>query len=306
MHHPGPHAAWTSVHPIFAAGAVSSGAVAPTIPTTSFRSISASAMRSRLFLHHFLHHLAHHLAHGIGTLPAHVRGARALWRRRGRRCRVGLRKRRDYQERHGRSSGSKPAQQCHYLLLCWISLPSNAQPAALLLVPADLNLLIGTHARVSIPLSVRGNIWEKTDMKNLWTVAALAVLISGCQSATQPATTVDFGPQALTLINSYRTSRGLSPLASNATLTALARQHSRHQAARNAISHDGYRQRSAQAKAAGLSGICAENVGVKYRSAQQLFSGWRNSGAHNTNLLRPQLRHAGVSVVGGYATYFAC
>lgn len=137
-------------------------------------------------------------------------------------------------------------------------------------------------------------------------VAAIAVIVSACQSATLPAPTVDFGPQTLTLINSYRTGRGLSPLASNATLTAMARQHSQYQAARNAISHDGYRERSAQARAAGLSGICAENVGVKYRSAQQLFSGWRNSSAHNTNMLRPNLRHAGVSVVGNYATFFAC
>ncbi len=144
-------------------------------------------------------------------------------------------------------------------------------------------------------------------MEILRAVAIIAVLVSGCQSTTQPAaTTVDFGPQTLTLINSYRTSRGLSPLASNATLKTMARQHSQYQASRNAISHDGYRQRSAQAKAAGLSGICAENVGVKYRSAQQLFSGWRNSGAHNTNMLRPNLRYVGVSVVGNYATFFAC
>ena len=144
-------------------------------------------------------------------------------------------------------------------------------------------------------------------MKILKAVAAIAVLVSGCQSATLPgAPTVDFGPQTLTLINSYRTSRGLSPLASDATLKTLARQHSQYQASRKAISHDGYRQRSAQAKAAGLSGICAENSGYNYKNAEHLFAGWRNSGAHNTNLLRPNLRHAGVSVVGAYATFFAC
>jgi uncharacterized protein YkwD len=144
-------------------------------------------------------------------------------------------------------------------------------------------------------------------MKILMAIATIALLVSACQSTTGPvATTGDFGPETLTLINSYRTSRGLSPLASNATLKSLARQHSQYQGAREAISHDGYRQRSAQAKAAGLSGICAENVGVKYRSAQQLFSGWKNSGAHNTNMLRPNLRYAGVSVVGDYSTFFAC
>src|SRR5262245_57923494 len=115
----------------------------------------------------------------------------------------------------------------------------------------------------------------------------LAVLVSGCAATTPPvANVVDFGPETLTLINSYRVSRGLSPLTSDSTLRTLARQHSRYQAARNVISHDGFRQRSAEAKAAGLSAVCAENVGHNYRNAQRLFSGWRNSPAHRTNLLR--------------------
>lgn len=138
-------------------------------------------------------------------------------------------------------------------------------------------------------------------------MSAIAILVSGCAGKTQlVATTVDFGPQTLTLVNSYRSSRGLSPVASHSTLRALAGQHSRHQAAENTIGHDGFRQRSAQAKAAGLSGICAENVGYNYKNAQHLFSGWANSAGHNTNLLRPNIRYAGVSVVGAYATFFAC
>ena len=136
---------------------------------------------------------------------------------------------------------------------------------------------------------------------------AVAVLVSGCAGTAQSiAVTGDFGSQTLTLINSYRTSHGLSPMAANGTLKALARQHSRDQAARGTIGHDGFRQRSAQAKAAGLSGVCTENVGVRYRSAQALFSGWRNSAGHNTNMLRPNMRYAGVSVYGAYSTFFAC
>ena len=148
--------------------------------------------------------------------------------------------------------------------------------------------------------------WGNPTMKTLKTIA-IVVLSSACISAAQQPTTIgDFGAQTLTLINSYRTSRGLSPLAANGTLKALARQHSRYQAARRTISHDGFRQRSAQARAAGLSVVCSENVGVGYMTPQQLFSGWRSSPGHNTNLLRPNLRYAGVSVVGGYSTFFAC
>jgi uncharacterized protein YkwD len=142
-------------------------------------------------------------------------------------------------------------------------------------------------------------------MKILHTIG-IAVLISACGSTQPVARTTDFGPETLKLINSYRASRGLSPLVANETLTALARQHSRYQAARGNINHDGFRQRSAKAKAAGFSGVCTENVGVRYKSAQQLFSGWRNSAGHNTNLLRPNMRYAGVAVVGAYSTFFAC
>jgi uncharacterized protein YkwD len=143
-------------------------------------------------------------------------------------------------------------------------------------------------------------------MKILRTIA-IAVLVLGCTGTIQSvAATVDFGPQTLTLINSYRASRGLSPLAPNGTLKALARQHSRYQATRNTVSHDGFRQRAAQARAAGLSAICTENVGARYKNAQDLFSGWRNSAGHNTNLLRPNIRYAGISVVGAYSTFFAC
>src|SRR5262245_5881468 len=143
-------------------------------------------------------------------------------------------------------------------------------------------------------------------MKILKTIV-VTVLVSACAAGNQPvANTVDFGAETLTLINSYRVSRGLSPLTSNGVLKSLARQHSQYQAGKNAISHDGFRQRSAEAKAAGLSVVCAENVGYNYRNAQHLFSGWKNSTAHRTNLLRPNMRYAGVSVVGAYATFFAC
>ena len=116
----------------------------------------------------------------------------------------------------------------------------------------------------------------------------------------------DFGAQTLSLINAYRSRHGLTPLVQHPALQALARQHSQHQARSRRLSHDGYRQRSAKAAAAGLTRRCAENAGRNYRSAEQLFTGWRRSSGHNRNLLRPNLRYAGVSVVGNYSTFFAC
>ena len=143
-------------------------------------------------------------------------------------------------------------------------------------------------------------------MKASKTLAA-ALLISGFTSTAHPVLAAgNFGPETLALINSYRESHGLAPLVPHAALEALARQHSRAQAASNRMSHAGYRERSAEARAAGLSGICAENVGHRYRNARQLVSGWVNSPPHRTNLLRSNIRYAGVSVVGDFSTFFAC
>lgn len=138
-------------------------------------------------------------------------------------------------------------------------------------------------------------------------ILAIMLPVTGCTTTTKPVVVAtDFGPETLLLINSYRKSLGLAPLAANRTLQGLARQHSRDQAATNTLSHAGFRQRADYAKAAGLSLICAENVGYNYRDAGQLVSGWRNSSAHRRNLLRPNLHYAGVSVVGAYSTFFAC
>lgn len=118
--------------------------------------------------------------------------------------------------------------------------------------------------------------------------------------------TGDFDGKTLALINAYRADKGLTKLLPSGALHTIAREHSRYQANRNNLSHDGFRQRMGKAKAAGLSPRCTENAGYNYRSPQHLFAGWRQSSGHNQNLLRPHLRYAGVSVVGRYSTFFAC
>jgi uncharacterized protein YkwD len=142
-------------------------------------------------------------------------------------------------------------------------------------------------------------------MKILLTIA-IAALVSGCANMAPPILTADFGPETLTLINSYRTSRGLPALTSQGTLRAMAKQHSQYQAARRSLGHSGFSQRSAQARAVVGGSRCVENVGYNYRDARQLFAGWRYSARHNKNMLQPYIRYAGVSVTGGYATFFAC
>jgi len=133
---------------------------------------------------------------------------------------------------------------------------------------------------------------------------ALAQTLASRQSARAPGG--DFGTRTLAMINAHRSRHGLAPLVQHSLLQELARQHSQYQASRRRLGPDGYRQRAAKAAAAGLTRRCAENAGRNYRSPEQLFTGWRRSSGHNRNLLRPNLRYAGVSVVGDYSTFFAC
>jgi uncharacterized protein YkwD len=51
---------------------------------------------------------------------------------------------------------------------------------------------------------------------------------------------------------------------------------------------------------------CVENVGWNYASPEDEFIAWKRSDEHNSNMLVPDIRRAGISKVGVYVTFFAC
>ncbi len=104
------------------------------------------------------------------------------------------------------------------------------------------------------------------------------------------------------LINDYRRDNGLQALDYDPHLHDLAEEHSTEMERVHTLSHDGFNDRFDR------SGYnrAVENVAYNYPTPETLFEGWRTSSGHNSNMLHPDISHAGVSRVGAYATFFAC
>ena len=129
--------------------------------------------------------------------------------------------------------------------------------------------------------------------------AAMAILLLVAATAGAGS----FDDDLLVLINRYRSTKKLRPLAGSPLYADLAREHSQAMQEQDSMGHDGFEERFRRATDA--SG-CVENVGWNHESPQSLFDAWRGSPGHNRNMLDRKLRRAGISKVGPYATFFAC
>lgn len=129
------------------------------------------------------------------------------------------------------------------------------------------------------------------------------------------------------LINRERAAKGLSPLAFDSRLAAVARGHSRDMAKRNYFDHNSpeghdFSQRYGRAgydcaiRAGGMVHLGAENIalnhryaatatinGVKYydwnsedKIAATTVEGWMNSPGHRKNILTPHWQREGIGV----------
>ncbi|MEC9368491.1 MAG: CAP domain-containing protein, partial [Pseudomonadota bacterium] len=101
---------------------------------------------------------------------------------------------------------------------------------------------------------------------------------------------------ARTLINAYRASQGLRPLAMDDRLARAARRHSADLAVIDRIEHkgsDGSDPWQRAREAGFVPRVAAENVGAGQRSLAEVMEGWRKSPGHDRNLLLPDATHMG-------------
>lgn len=123
-----------------------------------------------------------------------------------------------------------------------------------------------------------------------------------------PARAADAGPPSsygdrlLAAVNDYRGSRGLQPLRPAAALQRIAAPHSQSMARSRQISHTGFKGRFELAD----SDLCVENIAAGAFEPQEMLAAWRDSPAHDRNLLEPRVRWVGIATVQGYTTLFAC
>ncbi len=140
-------------------------------------------------------------------------------------------------------------------------------------------------------------------------VGLAALLLAGCGGealrtgpldphALQALASVHVDPTAATaMLTAYRASHGLKPVRLDPALTAMAQRQADAMVAANALSHDVGGSFSARLAAAGVDTPRAgENIGGGYYSTKEAFAGWRDSPAHNANLLMPQATRFGIAI----------
>lgn len=117
---------------------------------------------------------------------------------------------------------------------------------------------------------------------------------------------VDLDPTAAAaMLTAYRRSRGLGPVRLDPALTALAQRQADAITAANILSHDLGGSFSSRLVGAGIDTTrAAENLGGGYYSTEEAFAGWRNSPAHNANLLMPQATRFGIAIAKDARTQY--
>jgi uncharacterized protein YkwD len=102
---------------------------------------------------------------------------------------------------------------------------------------------------------------------------------------------------AAAMLTAYRKAHGLSAVRLDPALMSLAQRQANADAAADDLSHD-----LGGAFASRLEGVgvdaprAAENLGGGYFSTEEAFAGWRESPAHNSNLLMPQATRFGIAI----------
>jgi uncharacterized protein YkwD len=153
------------------------------------------------------------------------------------------------------------------------------------------------------------------------TAAALLALAACTAAPPEPRLTHRLSAEAIAAVkldpaaaaaalNVYRAGKGLKPVKLDPALTAMAERQAKAIATGGVLSHDvagSFPSRLAQ------SGVdtwkAAENLGGGYMSLAQAMTGWRESPAHDANLLLPEGARFGIAIAKNrdtqYGVYWA-
>ncbi|MBI5212275.1 MAG: CAP domain-containing protein [Nitrospirae bacterium] len=104
------------------------------------------------------------------------------------------------------------------------------------------------------------------------------------------------------IINRYRMQSALKPLEFDAELNEIAKNHCGYMHSKNVFNHDNFHERLDKAERQ----LCVENLGWNAATPEEQFRLWKESNAHNANMLNDKIRAVGISKVGHYVTFFAC
>jgi len=167
--------------------------------------------------------------------------------------------------------------------------------------------IFGYKNRVANRIGVRADLENKSALRDLF-VAGLALALAGCaaeppeprlahhSAAAIAAVRLDPAAAAAAL-NAYRAGKGLKPVRLDPALTAMADAQAKAMAAGNVLSHDVAGAFPARLAESGIDAWKAgENLGGGYMSLAEAMTGWRESSAHNANLLLAEGRRFGIAI----------
>jgi uncharacterized protein YkwD len=101
--------------------------------------------------------------------------------------------------------------------------------------------------------------------------------------------------ETMSLINDYRTSIGLNPLAKINHASYKSEEHDNYMIANNVVNHDDFVARSENIiKVLGALKV-SENIAYNYNSAKGVFDAWMNSPGHKENIVG-DFTHFGIAI----------
>jgi uncharacterized protein YkwD len=99
------------------------------------------------------------------------------------------------------------------------------------------------------------------------------------------------------MISQYRTSRGLSAVTVDGSLTAIAASQAQAMARARKMSHSLGGSFPSRLSRGGYNAlIAAENLAAGPRDLNEAMASWRGSKGHNANLLKPGVTQIGIAV----------
>jgi len=115
---------------------------------------------------------------------------------------------------------------------------------------------------------------------------------------------------AVAALNAYRAGKGLKPVLLDPALAAMAERQAKAMAAGNVLSHDVAGPFPARLTESGIdTWKAAENLGGGYMSLAEAMTGWRESPAHDANLLLTEATRFGIAIAKNpdtqYGVYWA-
>ena len=120
----------------------------------------------------------------------------------------------------------------------------------------------------------------------------------------RPGAALD-APAAASVISGYRANHGLDAVTLDPALMKLAEAQASAMATRNKLDHNVIKPFTARIKESGFNAkTAAENIGAGYGTIAEAFSGWRESSAHNANMLLRGATRMGIAAIYAPETKF--